>query len=121
MDITAALAAYGYDIQSVIIYAAVPVCTPDKFGHIFRDTKIAAVTFFSARTAHVFLECLMACAKTDPAVQLEDIKFLCISDFVLKCVQEHAAGVHPENISVSDTPDTQGMMELIKRTCAPKR
>ncbi len=75
-----------------------------------REGEIAAVTFFSRRTAENFLQMAQA---EEIFLNLSSTKALCISDEVLKCVQPARWG----GAYSAARPDRAAMLELIKEIC----
>jgi uroporphyrinogen-III synthase len=106
------LAAQGVPSDTRIVYRAVPA---ESFSsqtlESFENSKIQVVTFFSRRTAGHFLD---IAAKSGVFKGFSGIKALCISPAVLECIQPARwAETH-----ASAQPDRQGMIELVRRTCA---
>jgi uroporphyrinogen-III synthase len=96
-------------IRSCISYEAVPAARlPDDLLRALAAGEIGAVTFFSTRTANIF----MNLAKQAGVLgDLERIKALCISSGVLECVLP----VFKDNASAADTPDIEGMLNLVQK------
>lgn len=71
---------------------------------------LAAVTFFSKRTAEIFLSLI---EKEGFSGKLRGVKALCISESVLECVR----GVFPHKAYSARSPDRASMIELITSLC----
>ncbi len=102
-DMKTALKDTNIKVDELVCYEAVAAT---KFSNAFikalNNHEIAAITFFSKRTAQVFMECVRA---SNIQNDLKGIKALCISDGVV----EYLKPVFGQNIVVSDTPDADGM------------
>ncbi|PCI98589.1 MAG: hypothetical protein COB14_07675 [Alphaproteobacteria bacterium] len=107
-DVKDALKDTKIKIDELVCYEAI---TETKFSDTFiqalNNHEIAAITFFSKRTALAFLECVRA---SNVENNLKGIKALCISDGVLECLHS----VFGQNIVVSDTPDADGMSRITR-------
>lgn len=114
-DIASALAALDIAVQERVCYAAKPVSViaPDILEKL-RGGRIAAVTFFSKRTAKIFFKNL----KFNGGIDLpENTKYLCISPSVLEYVRIQRGGAM-DNIFAAHTANRKGMVELVKKHCA---
>jgi uroporphyrinogen-III synthase len=79
-----------------------------KFISLIDERKIAAIAFFSLRTAEAFVEEIIKYERTS---LLKTIKALCISERLLESVNKvEWGGVH-----VASTPDRKGMLHLIEK------
>lgn len=107
--IAEALADSGVACDSLVVYAAQAVrAFSVDFLRLLEAGEIGAVTFFSKRTAQVFLRLV---EKNGFEKRLGGIKVLSISDSVLECVRVFDwAGM-----SVCDTPDRVGMLKLLQQ------
>lgn len=107
-DVKSALKDADIKIDELVCYEAIAVTKfSDTFIRALNNHEIAAITFFSKRTALAFLECVRA---SNIQNKLKDIKALCISDGVLECLHS----VFGQNIVVSDTPDADGMSRITR-------
>lgn len=98
-------------MQEVVVYTAQAV---EEFSTNFTDLcragNIDSITFFSARTAQIFSDLMLKSGLKDA---LQNTKLLCLSDAVLECVRNiNNAGTY-----ISQSPDRQGMLALIKDVC----
>ncbi len=75
---------------------------------------LAAVTFFSKRTAETFLSLI---EKEGLSGKLRGVKALCISESVLECVRE----IFPHEAYSTRSPDRASMIELITSLCGAHR
>lgn len=102
----------GIVIESLIVYKAQAA---EKFSSkllkLIDDQQIQAVTFFSRRTALIFIKLVQESGRQN---QLKAIKALCLSDAVLECVRS----CDWAQTCVADTPDRGGMTALIARVCS---
>lgn len=110
-DLSDILRGDGIQIENFLMYKADKV---ENFSHsateALRENRIAAVTFFSRRTAENFMDLARRNALENA---LKHIKALCLSGEVLECVRPAAwASAH-----VTETPDRDGMTALIKQEC----
>ncbi|MGB0719225.1 MAG: uroporphyrinogen-III synthase [Bdellovibrionales bacterium] len=102
----------GVHCDEAIVYQAVAVqdFSPDFIDALGKN-RIAAVTFFSKRTAQAFMDLI---AQSDSQYRLgdclADIKALSISAPVLECVRVVPWG----GVYVSKTPDRGGMLALLR-------
>lgn len=98
----------GINADSLVVYRACQVEEVSaEFRYVLTKGDVAAVTFFSKRTAEAFVSIF---AETDSESLLEGINSLSISESVLECVR-----VLPWRASyVSKTPDRDGMLELLR-------
>lgn len=107
-DVKSTLTEANIRVDELVCYEALSV---EKFSDTFlrslENSEISAITFFSKRTATVFLECVRI---SNVQNNLKDIKALCISDGVL----DYLHSVFGRNIVVSDTPDANGMLCIIR-------
>lgn len=97
----------GVQSNALVVYDAVQTEKfTDRFFDAVRAGDIAAVTFFSKRTAEAFIS---LARESDSGSLLGSIKSLSISSPVVECVR-----VLPWRASyVSKTPDRAGMMQLL--------
>lgn len=111
LDMAVALSRAGHYVDERIIYEAVGV---DALNNVlveqFQKGEIAAVTFFSKRSAEIFLH-LAGAAEIIPL--MNDIKILCISDAVVNYVHT-VLNTHAYSAS---SPDGDGMIRLIETHC----
>ncbi len=107
-DIKGVLEAKSHIVDEIICYEARAV---DKFSQDFLDylsnNNISAISFFSKRTANIFIKLVYKYKIID---DLRDIKVLCISNSMLECCHS----IFGNNIEVSSTPDALGMLEIVK-------
>ncbi len=107
-DMKNALMDAGDDVDELICYEAIAATKfSDTFIKALKNHEIAAITFFSKRTAFAFLECVRV---SDVHKDLKGIKALCISEGVLECLHS----IFGQNIVVSDTPDADGMLRITR-------
>ncbi|MCB1782938.1 MAG: uroporphyrinogen-III synthase [Alphaproteobacteria bacterium] len=71
-----------------------------------RANEVGAVSFFSVRSARNFVELV---AKNGLTYSLASVGALCISEAVLECIRPDWSGP----CFVSDTPDSEGMIDLL--------
>jgi uroporphyrinogen-III synthase len=101
----------GYRVDLCVVYKAetVPDFSPDCLSAL-REGKIAAIPFFSKRTAENFLHLIQ---KHGLEQHLSSINALSIGARVLECVQSYPwRGTY-----VSDQPDKASMTQLLQRVC----
>ena len=91
----------------VITYSAEPcaVIPPDVVESL-RAGEVGYIAFFSARSARIFLDLIVVYNLID---QIKNIKALCLSEAVLKCVQPF----FDQRVYVSKAPDTDAMLNLV--------
>ena len=107
-DMKNALENVSSDVDELICYEAIAATQfSDTFLRALNNHEIAAITFFSKRTAFAFLECVRV---ANVQKDLKGIKALCISDGVLECLHS----IFGQNIVVSDTPDADGMLRITR-------
>lgn len=107
------LAAQGFTVEEVAAYEAVQAETLSaECAKALREGRIAAVTFFSKRTAEAFVKAVEQ-AGLSPA--LARIKALCISETVLNYVQP----VQWQNTYSAQTPDKDGMSACLRQHVVP--
>lgn len=108
-DLSEDLGREGFRVQKLIVYKAQDVDRlRDETLYALGSGALDAVTFFSKRTAQVFLRNV---EEANLSGALADIKALCISESVLKCVQAFSwSGTY-----VAQRPNRQGMLELLQR------
>lgn len=98
----------GFFVDEAVVYEAV---AEEKFTtaliQALKNKEIAAITFFSARTAQIFMKLSQECRLLE---QMKSIKVLCISCSVLDCLYSDLF----KDVRVAKKPSAQGMMELIK-------
>ncbi len=98
--------------DALVVYTAK---TEDNFTFACRAAlekgDIAAVTFFSKRTAENFVRLIK---KEDLGVALKPIKALCISQAVLECVQSASPGLVWGGAYSAERPDRPAMLDLLK-------
>ena len=107
-DIASDLGPYGYDVDELITYRALPnVSFSSEFLAMVKSGQIGGISFFSKRTAMIF----MSLASGNGVLKsLRHVPVYCISDHVASYVRESFIG----DVWVSSSPDRRGMMELIK-------
>lgn len=106
VDLAAALP--DFSLTPLIVYSANPSQSLVIALRAALDkNKIHAVSFFSKRSAKIFMETI---AKEKLEASLAGIRALCISQSVLEYVQPE----HWWQVYVSDTPDRSGMLALLK-------
>jgi uroporphyrinogen-III synthase len=90
-----------------ITYSAEPCSIiPTDVVESLRAEEAGYVAFFSARSARIFLDLIVAYNLTD---QMKNIKALCLSEAVLECVQPF----FDQQVYVSKTPETDAMLILV--------
>lgn len=109
-DLAAALGKKAVAIVPLVVYRAEAAVqfSPACLSAI-KEKTLAAVTFFSARTARVFFELVAWHGLQD---DLDPIKLLSISEAVLKSVPSYGHG----RTYTAQTPDRDGMTKLVKNT-----
>ena len=106
-DIKAELEQAGHDVADAIAYKAVAAQEfSDEFIWAIRNNEISVITFFSERTAKIFVELAKSANIID---ELKTIKVLCISDRMVGCTYS----IFGENIELSATPDAYGMAQRL--------
>jgi uroporphyrinogen-III synthase len=106
VDMAAALP--DFSLTPLIVYSANPAPSlAIALRAALGKNKIHAVSFFSKRSAKIFMETI---AKEKLEASLGGIRALCISQSVLEYVQPE----HWRQVYVSDTPDRPGMLALLK-------
>lgn len=105
------LRADGCEVESCVLYDARPVSMlSDAFLELVKAKKLAAITFFSARTANAFAALWK---KEKSAISLENVKILCISERTAKCVQaDISTGTY-----IAQHPDANHMHQLVCQQC----
>ncbi len=107
-DMEHSLEALGHNVK---LYETYEAAAKTRFTDVFLDDlkqeKISSITFFSRRTAEIFVK--LVC-EHDILAHLDGIKALCISDGVLECVKP----VFGKYLEVSDSPDALGMRDLVR-------
>lgn len=108
VDLKSELSSSGFDVDEVVVYEARAAhsLTQSLVDSLERD-DIGAVTFFSARTAEIFMKLSQEKALLR---RLNNIKVLCISEAVLRCVHTEFF----KDVRVARKPNARGMMDLIK-------
>ena len=109
-DMKGELEVAGYQVDDIVCYEA---CAAERFSLEFLSDmeagNIGAVSFFSKRSAEIFLQL----AKNSQVFDgLRGIKALCIS----KAVLEYVYPVSGDDALCAVTPDAQGMSALIAQT-----
>ena len=108
MELAASLRAQGFRVVRRVAYRADPVeALPALVDHALLAGQIAAILFFSARSAQSWL-------KRAPSVgmgaRVRGVRAVVISDAVLKTLRQ--AGWQGD-VSVAATPDAQAMLEAL--------
>ncbi len=95
-------------LDEIICYEALAVQRfSDEFISAIENNEISAITFFSKRTARIFSECVRS---HNIQSDLAGIKALCISGGVL----EYLNPIFGQDVVVSDTPDADGMLRIVR-------
>lgn len=109
-DMKGVLETAWYRVDEVVCYEA---CAAEQFSSEFLSGievgNIGAVSFFSKRSAEIFMQLAKNSQVFD---RLRGIKALCIS----KAVLEYVYPVFGDNAFCAVTPDAQGMSALIAQT-----
>lgn len=107
-DLKSELASHGYLVDEVITYEALAAehFSKNVLG-LFNASDVKSVTFFSRRTADVFVQ---LSKEYEVMPHLKEIKVLCISDGVL----DFTYTKYFKDVRVAKKPDAHGMMKLIK-------
>ncbi len=104
-DMSGALS--DHHIDEIISYEAVASYNlSDEVIHAFKVKEINAVTFFSKRTAEIFVKLAREANILD---NINDIKALCISDSMVECLYP----IFGDNIEVSNHPNAREMAQMI--------
>lgn len=107
-DLKFELTSLGYRVDEVVTYEALAV---EDFSEVLKDRScfdsLQAVTFFSARTAQIFMKLSQDNQYLDA---LKAIKVLCISETVLECAHSEFF----KDVRVAKKPNARCMMDLIK-------
>jgi uroporphyrinogen-III synthase len=107
VDLAAAL--HDFSLTPLIVYSANPAPSfAFALRTVLEKNKIHAVSFFSKRSAKIFMETI---AKEKLEAALADIRALCISQSVLEYVRPECW----REVYVSETPDRAGMQAMLKR------
>lgn len=107
------LEAAGLSITHWPVYEALASThMPETASTALRDNHIAAVLFYSPRTAALFAklarhEGLEACCAR--------LRAICLS----KAVADEISAISWQNIHIADRPDEQSMIEALRRFCPP--
>ncbi|MEM7651119.1 MAG: uroporphyrinogen-III synthase [Pseudomonadota bacterium] len=112
-DVGADLKDAGFEVESVIAYRAVQASSLSTDAQDFlKDGRVDAITFFSKRTAECFME---LCSQAGLSAALGDIKALCISESVVKCVRSSFGPNFGRGTYAAEKPDQAGMLALIQQ------
>ena len=107
-DMKGALEQHGHTIEGIITYDAVAATQfSDNFLTVLQNKEIAAITFFSKRTAEIFVR---LARDSDILDNLKGIRALCIAPRVVESLYP----VFGKNIDVADSPDSCGMLQLCR-------
>lgn len=107
-DLKSELTECGFEVEDVVVYqAAAAEYFTASFISLLKSGGVSAVSFFSARTAQIFMKLSQ---DKDLFPFMKEIKVLCISNTVLDCVYSEFF----DDVRVADTPDATGMIDLIK-------
>lgn len=99
----------GYRVDGIVLYRADPApALPAPVVAALRNSEIAAVLFYSARSAQAFIAALR---RDWPEADLRGTKALCLAHSVV----ESAMGLNWAEILVSPTPDQAGMQSLLNQ------
>ncbi len=110
-DMKSALENHGHEVDEIVSYDAVANHDlSSDFLTVLKNNEISAITFFSKRTAEIFIKSVYKYKIID---DLKDIKVLCISNSVLECLDS----VFKNNIEISSSPDVFGMVEIVTNYC----
>ena len=108
-DVADDLEECGLDIEERIVYRSHQA---DSFSQDcikkLKNKEIDGVLLYSKRTAQAFSDCV---ERAQLRGVLKSLKVLCISESVLKCVQNYQWG----DTYIADTPDGLGMLDLMQR------
>jgi uroporphyrinogen-III synthase len=104
----------GITVEERITYTTQEIgVLSDDLQTALKNQNIGAITFFSARTAQIFMNLV---EKYDLSRTLEHVFALCLGESVLECPNINNS-VWKE-VYVSKTPDQNGMITLCKRITA---
>ncbi|PCJ98204.1 MAG: hypothetical protein COA45_08630 [Zetaproteobacteria bacterium] len=107
-DFKGALGQGHCQFDELVCYEAIAVTKfSDGFITAIKNREVSAITFFSKRTAKVFLECVRVSSIQQ---HLMDIQALCINDSMIECLYS----IFGQNIEISDTSDADGMSRIIR-------
>lgn len=107
------LEAAGYLVGRVIAYEAVALThLSEEAQRAFREGRVAAVTFFSKRTAEAFITAVKA---ANLEGFLTNTKALCISESVLNYVRSYAW----QDAYAASQPDASGLYRLVSQHVPP--
>ncbi len=96
-----------YQVDEIINYKALAVNGfSSELIQAFKSGNIGAVTFFSKRTAEIFVKLAISQGVLH---YLSDIKALCISSSMVECLHP----VFGNNIEVSNSPNARAMAQLV--------
>ncbi len=102
-DMKGELEKVGHYVDELITYRAVAAQKfSDEFLAAVKNNEISVITFFSKRTAEIFVELAQV---SNMINDLKTIKVLCISNRMIKCLHS----VFDKNIEISATPDARSM------------
>ncbi len=110
-DMKSELENSGHEVDELMSYEAV---ANYKFSSEFlvalRNNEISAITFFSKRTAEIFIKSVHKYKIID---DLKEINLLCISDSVLECLNS----IFENNIEASSRNDAIGVANIVIDYC----
>ncbi|MGH1404837.1 MAG: uroporphyrinogen-III synthase [Alphaproteobacteria bacterium] len=113
LDIKEVLKPLGKNVDEAISYNAQEndQMSSDVVTEILKH-RIGAVTLFSKRTAHLFYTYIKQAELTS---HLEGANILCLSNAIAQFVSEVQGKNASDHVYVAQTPDMQGMIDLIDR------
>ncbi|MCB1680463.1 MAG: uroporphyrinogen-III synthase [Rhodospirillales bacterium] len=98
-----------FEVTGLTVYTSRPTdLSPATFKGVFQPDNLGAVTFFSARTAKLFFE---HSQRAQMLLSLKKPEALCISKNVLETVRSFWG----HRLYVAETPNQEGMVELVTR------
>lgn len=101
----------GFNVDLCVVYKADPAASlKAETMAAIKESRIAAIPFFSKRTAESFLDLVQ---KNGLAPSLSSIKALSMSASVLECVQPYTW----QGTYLSDAPDKASLTKLLQRVC----
>ena len=115
VDMANELGQFDRAVHEIVSYTAKSITDlQDEFINALLNDQIGCVTFFSRRTAEIFLEVLTGYANQSNQKYVDLIKFdvLCISQGVLNCFDTDNITL---NAMVSATPDAKGMAQIVMK------
>lgn len=111
-DMKSVLGEHNIPVNEFLAYTTeAETALPLDVQDAFKNASFRAVTFFSKRTAQIFMDLAV---KHNLTAHLNHVYALCISESVLKCLTSKNSNW--KGVYVSKTPDQNGMISLARTT-----